>query len=104
MYFIFYIKSLILISPFSSFIILEPTTEYVITLRATNNVGDGQPAYANVRTPERFVSESAVPLIPPVGLKAIVLSATTVVLYWTDTTLSKSQVRHTHIYNLIIIL
>lgn len=93
-------------SPFSPFIILEPTTEYVISLRATNNVGDGQPAYANVRTPERFVSESAVPLIPPVGLKAIVLSATTVVLYWTDTTLSKSQVRlrhthphtHTHIY------
>ncbi|KAL0107099.1 hypothetical protein PUN28_015559 [Cardiocondyla obscurior] len=70
---------------------IEPTTEYVITLRATNNVGDGQPAYANVRTPERFVSESAVPLIPPVGLKAIVLSASTVVLYWTDTTLSKSQ-------------
>ncbi|XP_072749484.1 neogenin isoform X4 [Anoplolepis gracilipes] len=70
---------------------IEPTTEYVISLRATNNVGDGQPAYANVRTPERFVSESAVPLIPPVGLKAIVLSATTVVLYWTDTTLSKSQ-------------
>ncbi|XP_029169996.1 neogenin isoform X5 [Nylanderia fulva] len=70
---------------------IEPTTEYVISLRATNNVGDGQPAYANVRTPERFVSESAVPLIPPVGLKAIVLSATTVVLYWTDMTLSKSQ-------------
>jgi len=83
-------------------IILEPTMEYVISLRATNNVGDGQPAYANVRTPERFVSESAVPLIPPVGLKAIVLSASTVVLYWTDTTLSKSQVclyfifTHTH--------
>ncbi|XP_011334022.1 neogenin isoform X4 [Ooceraea biroi] len=70
---------------------IEPTTEYVISLRATNNIGDGPPTYANVRTPERFVSESAVPLIPPVGLKAIVLSATTVVLYWTDTTLSKSQ-------------
>lgn len=94
----FFFKSSILILPSSSSIILEPTTEYVISLRATNNVGDGQPAYANVRTPERFVSESAVPLIPPVGLKAIVLSATTVVLYWTDTTLSKSQVclRHTH--------
>ncbi|XP_012064282.1 PREDICTED: neogenin [Atta cephalotes] len=70
---------------------IEPTMEYVISLRATNNVGDGQPAYANVRTPERFVSESAVPLIPPVGLKAIVLSASTVVLYWTDTTLSKNN-------------
>lgn len=66
----------------------------MITLRAMNNVGDGELSYANIRTPERFVSESLVPLIPPVGLKAIVLSSTTVVLYWTDTTLSKSQVRH----------
>ncbi|XP_020283453.1 neogenin isoform X2 [Pseudomyrmex gracilis] len=70
---------------------VEPQTEYVITLRAMNNVGDGELSYANIRTPERFVSESPVPLIPPVGLKAIVLSSTTVVLYWTDTTLSKSQ-------------
>ncbi|KAK2579403.1 hypothetical protein KPH14_003264 [Odynerus spinipes] len=70
---------------------LEPTTEYVISIRATNEAGEGQPAYANVRTTERSASEYAVPLIPPVGLKAIVLSATTVVLYWTDTTLPKSQ-------------
>ncbi|XP_012139642.1 neogenin protein frazzled isoform X2 [Megachile rotundata] len=70
---------------------LEPMTEYVISLRATNDAGDGQPAYANVRTTERSVSESSVPLIPPVGLKAVVLSDTTVVLYWTDTTLPKSQ-------------
>lgn len=90
-------------STFFSVIMLEPTTEYVISLRATNNVGDGQPAYANVRTPERFVSESAVPLIPPVGLKAIVLSASTVVLYWTDTTLSKSQVRLCYIHNRIVL-
>ncbi|XP_043678151.1 neogenin isoform X6 [Vespula pensylvanica] len=70
---------------------LEPTTEYVISIRATNEAGEGQPAYANVRTIERSVSEYVVPLIPPVGLKAIVLSAATVVLYWTDTTLPKSQ-------------
>ncbi|XP_026671553.1 neogenin isoform X3 [Ceratina calcarata] len=70
---------------------LEPLTEYVISLRATNDAGDGQPAYANVRTAERSVSEFSVPLIPPVGLKAAVLSDTTVVLYWTDTTLPKTQ-------------
>ncbi|XP_048268236.1 neogenin isoform X2 [Bombus terrestris] len=70
---------------------LEPITEYVISLRATNDAGDGQPAYANVRTTERSVSEFSVPLLPPVGLKAAVLSDTTVVLYWTDTTLSKTQ-------------
>ncbi|XP_043263217.1 neogenin isoform X8 [Colletes gigas] len=84
---------------------LEPMTEYVISLRATNDAGDGQPAYANVRTTERSMSESSVPLIPPVGLKAAVLSDTTVVLYWTDTTLPKTQfvtdnryyvVRYTH--------
>lgn len=31
------------------------------------------------------------PMLPPVGLKAIVLSSSTVVLYWTDSTLSRSQ-------------
>lgn len=71
---------------------LEPITEYVISLRATNDAGDGQPAYANVRTTERSVSEFSAPLLPPVGLKASVLSDTTVVLYWTDTTLPKTQV------------
>lgn len=31
------------------------------------------------------------PMLPPVGLKAIVLSSSTVVLYWTDSTLSRNQ-------------
>lgn len=35
--------------------------------------------------------EPATPMIPPVGLKAIVLSAKTIVLTWTDSTLGKSQ-------------
>ncbi|XP_023289160.1 neogenin isoform X2 [Orussus abietinus] len=70
---------------------LEPMSEYVISLRGRNEVGEGTPVYANVRTTERSAVESVVPLIPPVGLKAIVLSATTVVLYWTDTSLPKSQ-------------
>ncbi|XP_044002632.1 neogenin isoform X2 [Aphidius gifuensis] len=64
---------------------LEPLSEYVISLRATNEAGEGPPVYANVRTTEKSVSESSSPLIPPVGLKAIVLSSKTVVLYWTDT-------------------
>lgn len=55
-------------------------------------MGDGPPTYANVRTRDEPPPEPATPLIPPVGLKAQVLSATSVVLYWTDTTLSKSQV------------
>ncbi|UYV61776.1 NEO1, partial [Cordylochernes scorpioides] len=36
--------------------------------------------------------EPLTPMLPPVGLKAIVLSATTVVLYWTDSTLPRTQV------------
>src|SRR6218665_1777048 len=31
------------------------------------------------------------PIIPPVGLKAIVLSSSTIVLTWTDTTLGRNQ-------------
>lgn len=64
----------------------------MIALRATNAIGEGNPTYVTVRTMERSVQESAGPLIPPVGLKAIVLSASTMVLYWTDSTLPKTQV------------
>ena len=71
---------------------LEPNSEYVISLRAYNQMGDGRPIYETVRTREESVTEAPTPLIPPVGLKAVVLSSTTVVLYWTDTTLPRNQV------------
>ena len=71
---------------------LEPQSEYVISLSATNEAGQGLPAYANVRTTEKSAPESITPLTPPIGLKAIVLSANTILLYWTDMSLSKSQV------------
>ncbi|PSN38934.1 hypothetical protein C0J52_08943 [Blattella germanica] len=64
---------------------------YVIENVAYNDMGDGRPNYASVRTKEAMAPEPLSPLIPPVGLMAIVLSSTTVVVYWTDTTLSKSQ-------------
>lgn len=70
---------------------LEPNSEYVISVRAFNDVGDGQPRYESNRTREESTPEPMSPLIPPVGLKAVVLSATSVVVYWTDTTLSQSQ-------------
>lgn len=72
---------------------LAPNSEYVISLRASNEMGGGPPVYANVRTREEPPPEPQVPLIPPVGLKAHILSPTSAVLYWTDTTLSKTQVR-----------
>lgn len=71
---------------------LEPNSEYVISLRAYNDMGDGRPVYVSMRTKEMVAPEPVSPLIPPVGLMAIVLSSATVVVYWTDTTLSKSQV------------
>ncbi|XP_063237445.1 neogenin isoform X2 [Bacillus rossius redtenbacheri] len=70
---------------------LEPNSEYVISLRANNEMGDGRPVYGQVRTREEQAPEPLVPLIPPVGLRAVVLSSTSVVLYWADTTLPKSQ-------------
>ena len=72
---------------------LEANSEYVISLRAYNQMGDGRPIYETVRTREESTPEPPSPLIPPVGLKAIVLSSTTVVLYWTDTSLPRNQVK-----------
>ncbi|XP_017786594.1 PREDICTED: neogenin isoform X2 [Nicrophorus vespilloides] len=70
---------------------LEANSEYVISLRASNEIGAGAPVYANVRTREEQPPDLISPLIPPVGLKAQVLSASSVILYWVDTTLSKTQ-------------
>lgn len=69
---------------------LRPSSEYVISLRAFNHVGDGQPIYETVKT---LIEDSPdpLPILPPVGLKPVVLSATTVVLYWTDSTLPRGQ-------------
>lgn len=71
---------------------LKPNSEYVISLRAYNNIGDGRPIYETVRTKEKsFDLEPRTPLIPPVGLHAIVLSSSTVVLTWMDSTLPQNQ-------------
>lgn len=74
----------------------EPNSEYVISLRACNAMGDGPAKYESTRTRDEVPPEPLTPLIPPVGLKAIVLSSTTVVVYWTDSTLSQSQVSLCH--------
>nr|XP_032525184.1 neogenin-like [Danaus plexippus plexippus] len=79
----------------------ESNSEYVISLRASNTLGLGPAVYATVRTkPDDGEDEpdepdqpedDAPPLIPPVGLKVIMLSGTTAVVYWTDPTLPKGQ-------------
>ena len=37
------------------------------------------------------VEEPVTPMIPPVGLKAIVLTSTSIVVTWSDTTLGRNQ-------------
>ncbi|KAJ0170386.1 hypothetical protein K1T71_014314 [Dendrolimus kikuchii] len=91
---------------------LESNSEYVISLRASNSLGFGPAVYATVRT-KAAAEEDPLnaeddadepddedldddedplpPLIPPVGLKVIMLSGTTAVVYWTDPTLPKGQ-------------
>ena len=70
---------------------LEPNSEYVISLRAYNNVGDGRPIYETTRTQDEIAREPSTPLATPLGLHAIVLSSTTVVLTWVDSTLPRNQ-------------
>ncbi|KAG8192662.1 hypothetical protein JTE90_009692 [Oedothorax gibbosus] len=71
---------------------LDPSNNFVISLRAFNELGDGRPVYETVKTQVESTPEPAIQMIPPLGLKAIVLSSSTVVLYWTDNTLSRNQV------------
>lgn len=70
---------------------LEPNSEYVISLRARNLMGDGKPRYENVRTRDEEPFEIPAALEVPVGLRAVTMSANSIVVYWTDTTLSRSQ-------------
>ncbi|XP_050705110.1 neogenin-like isoform X4 [Eriocheir sinensis] len=70
---------------------LEPNMEFVISLRAFNNVGDGQPVYQQVRTQPEEEEVVAPTLDPAVGVEAVVLTPFTVVLQWADTMLSQNQ-------------
>ncbi|XP_066262767.1 neogenin isoform X2 [Euwallacea similis] len=78
---------------------LEPNSEYVLSIRTSNNMGPGPPIYATVKTQDEPPPEPTAALMPPIGLKAQVLSTTSVVLYWTDPTLKQSQyVRDNRLY------
>ncbi|CAL1539674.1 unnamed protein product, partial [Lymnaea stagnalis] len=70
---------------------LQPNSQYVITIRAFNNKGQGPSRYETVNTPEDMEMEPATPMLPPVGLNAHVLSAFTIILTWADNSLSKNQ-------------
>ncbi|XP_021962804.1 neogenin isoform X2 [Folsomia candida] len=75
---------------------LQPNSDYVISVRAFNQVGDGEPIYVNERTKSTSDEEFGggpmmAQLPPPIGLRAVILSSTSAVLYWTDSSLSRTQ-------------
>ncbi|GAU92905.1 hypothetical protein RvY_04923-2 [Ramazzottius varieornatus] len=68
---------------------LEPGAEYVVSVRAFNNMGDGRPTYETVTTklPSAPSDHGHETMLPPLGLQAIVISESTVILKWTDSSL-----------------
>ncbi|KAH8270881.1 hypothetical protein KR018_011285, partial [Drosophila ironensis] len=70
---------------------LESNTEYVVSLRARNVKGDGQPIYDNIKTRDEAPVDAPTPLEVPVGLRAITMSSSSIVVYWIDTMLNKNQ-------------
>ena len=78
-----------------SFVIrgLKPNSEYIITLRAYNNIGDGRPRYETMRTKEENADdfEVATPLATPYNVHARILSSKTSLVTWSDSTLPRNQ-------------
>ncbi|XP_069561697.1 neogenin 1a isoform X2 [Brachyistius frenatus] len=88
---------------------LDPSSHYVITLKAYNNVGEGIPVYESAITrpqsdpidpdvdlyelfhaPYTPVPDPS-PMMPPVGVQASVLSHDTIKVTWADNSLPKNQ-------------
>uniref|UniRef100_H2L818 Neogenin 1b n=1 Tax=Oryzias latipes TaxID=8090 RepID=H2L818_ORYLA len=86
---------------------LNPSSQYVITLKAFNNVGEGIPLYESTATrwdtqyPDVDLYElfpapytpvpDHTPMMPPVGVQASVLTHDTIKVTWADNTLPKNQ-------------
>ncbi|XP_047426142.1 netrin receptor DCC [Mugil cephalus] len=90
---------------------LEPSSHYVISLKAFNNAGEGVPLYESAVTrsladpmdpseddlfhlydkyPTPMPDISA-PMIPPVGVQAVALSSDSVRISWADNSITKNQ-------------
>uniref|UniRef100_A0A8C1H4D9 Neogenin n=1 Tax=Cyprinus carpio carpio TaxID=630221 RepID=A0A8C1H4D9_CYPCA len=69
---------------------LNPSSHYVITLKAFNNVGEGIPVYESAVTRPQSVPDP-LPMLPPVGVQASVLSHDTMKVTWADNSLPKNQ-------------
>ncbi|XP_068608859.1 netrin receptor DCC [Brachionichthys hirsutus] len=68
---------------------LEPSSHYVISLKAFNNAGDGVPLYESAVT--RSLTDTSTPMIPPVGVQAVALSSDSVRVSWADNSMTKNQ-------------
>uniref|UniRef100_A0AAR2M124 DCC netrin 1 receptor n=1 Tax=Pygocentrus nattereri TaxID=42514 RepID=A0AAR2M124_PYGNA len=68
---------------------LEPSSHYVISLKAFNNAGEGVPLYESAVT--RSMSDTSTPMIPPVGVQAVALTSDSVRVSWADNSISKNQ-------------
>ncbi|XP_046695181.1 netrin receptor DCC isoform X1 [Silurus meridionalis] len=90
---------------------LEPSSHYVISLKAFNNAGEGVPLYESAVTRsmsdpvdpsdddlfhlfDNFptpIPDTSTPMIPPVGVQAVALSSDSVRVSWADNSMSKNQ-------------
>ncbi|KAK7896385.1 hypothetical protein WMY93_021710 [Mugilogobius chulae] len=90
---------------------LEPSSHYVISLKAFNNAGEGVPLYESAVTrslsdppepseddlflfdkfPTAIPDSTTFPMIPPVGVQAVALGPDSVRVSWADNSVSKSQ-------------
>ncbi|XP_061149388.1 netrin receptor DCC isoform X1 [Syngnathus typhle] len=68
---------------------LEPSSHYVISLKAFNNAGEGVPLYESAVT--RSLTDTSTPMIPPVGVQAVALSSDSVRVSWADNSMTKNQ-------------
>uniref|UniRef100_A0A6Q2ZIB5 DCC netrin 1 receptor n=1 Tax=Esox lucius TaxID=8010 RepID=A0A6Q2ZIB5_ESOLU len=90
---------------------LEPSSHYVISLKAFNNAGEGVPLYESAVTRsitdpidpsdddlfhlfDKFptpLPDTSTPMIPPVGVQAVALSPDSVRVSWADNSMTKNQ-------------
>uniref|UniRef100_A0A3Q2PCR8 DCC netrin 1 receptor n=1 Tax=Fundulus heteroclitus TaxID=8078 RepID=A0A3Q2PCR8_FUNHE len=89
----------------------EPSSHYVISLKAFNNAGEGVPLYESAVTRslsdpidpleddlfhlfDKFptpMPDTSTPMIPPVGVQAVALSSDSVRVSWADNSMTKNQ-------------
>ncbi|XP_035524142.1 netrin receptor DCC-like [Morone saxatilis] len=93
------------------YLFTEPSSHYVISLKAFNNAGEGVPLYESAVTRsltdpidpseddlfhlfDKYptpMPDTSTPMIPPVGVQAVALSSDSVRVSWADNSMTKNQ-------------